>query len=293
VPRHRGKLAAVPGRYPHERFCDLAAGGVARFAEVVRGADPATPVRTCGRWTLADLIQHLTRLAHYRDVRRDRLQGSRGLGNAQASLGHVHRWAAGMVAELARTRHRRRKADLPLPPDPATWPGWVAEAQRLLVPVLRAADPEARVWAWGPDKHVRFWSRRMVHETAVHRVDAELALGIEPLVDPAVAVDGVEELLENLPRSRALCGNGERLRLRATDQPEGWTVTLGPERFDWVGGGPDRGPAGAATRAVTVQTTAAELYLLLWRRRPPTDGRFEVSGDRALLAHWLQHSVVS
>jgi hypothetical protein len=95
------------------------------------------------------------------------------------------------------------------------------------------------------------------------------------------------------PRSRALRGNGERLRLRATDQPEGWTVTLGPERFDWVGGGPDRGPGGAATRAVTVRATAAELYLLLWRRRPPTDGRFEVGGDRALLAHWLQHSVVS
>jgi hypothetical protein len=25
----------------------------------------------------------------------------------------------------------------------------------------------------GPDKHMRFWSRRMVHETAVHRVDGE------------------------------------------------------------------------------------------------------------------------
>jgi uncharacterized protein (TIGR03083 family) len=256
----------MPGRYSHQRFCDLAAGEVARFAEVVRGADPAAPVRTCGRWTLADLVQH---------------------------LGQVHRWAAGMVAELAPTRHRRRKADLPLPPDPATWPDWVAEAQTLLVPVLRAADPEARMWAWGPDKHVRFWSRRMVHETAVHRVDAELALGIEPLVDPAVAVDGVEEFLENLPGSRALRGEGERLRLRATDQPEGWTVTLGPERFDWVGGEPDGGAAGAATRAVTVQATAAELYLLLWRRRPPTDARVGVGGDRALLAHWLQHSVVN
>ena len=130
----------MPGRYSHPRFCDLAAGEVARFAEVVRGADPATPVRTCGRWTLADLVQH---------------------------VGQIYRWAAGMVAELTRTRHRRRKADLPLPADPATWPDWLAEAQTLLVPVLRAADPEARMWAWGPDKHVRFWSRRMVHETAV------------------------------------------------------------------------------------------------------------------------------
>jgi hypothetical protein len=103
----------------------------------------------------------------------------------------------------------------------------------------------------------------------------------------------VEEFLENLPGSWALRGEGERLRLRATDQPEGWTVTLGPERFDWVGGEPDGGLAGAATRAVTVQATAAGLYLLLWRRRPPTDARVGVGGDRVLLAHWLQHSVIS
>jgi hypothetical protein len=29
----------------------------------------------------------------------------------------------------------------------ATWPDWLAEAERLLVPVLRAADPEAPMWA--------------------------------------------------------------------------------------------------------------------------------------------------
>ena len=152
----------MPGIYAHQRFCDLASDEIARLASAVDGADPATPVPTCGRWTMADLVQH---------------------------IGHIHRWTAAMVADLSPTRHSRRKADLPLPSDPTTWPAWLAEAQTTLIPALRAADPDARMWAWGPDKHARFWSRRMVHVTAVHRVDAELALAVEPEVDPAVATD--------------------------------------------------------------------------------------------------------
>ena len=32
------------------------------------------------------------------------------------------------------------------------------------------------MWAWGPDKHARFWPRRLLHETAVHRGDAYLLM---------------------------------------------------------------------------------------------------------------------
>jgi hypothetical protein len=41
-----------------------------------------------------------------------------------------------------------------------------------------------------------FWVRRMVHETAIHRVDAELAVGLtsEP-IETDLAVDGIDELL--------------------------------------------------------------------------------------------------
>jgi uncharacterized protein (TIGR03083 family) len=191
----------MPGIYSHQRFCDLASDEITRLATAVDGPDPATPVPTCGRWTMADLVQH---------------------------IGHIHRWAAAMVADLSPTRHSRKKADLPLPADPATWPAWLAEAQTTLIPALRAADPDARMWAWGPDKHARFWSRRMVHETAVHRVDAELALAVEPEIDPAVATDGISEFLENLPRSRALHGNGEQLHLFASDHPGHWTIVRNP-----------------------------------------------------------------
>jgi uncharacterized protein (TIGR03083 family) len=100
-----------------------------------------------------------------------------------------------------------------------------------------------------PTRHSRkkvdlFWPRRVVHETAVHRADAELALGVEPRIDPAVAVDGVGELLENLPRSRPLRGSGEQLRLAATDQPAQWTIIRDPANFTWTHGGPQPPPNG-------------------------------------------------
>jgi uncharacterized protein (TIGR03083 family) len=257
------KLAGMPGIYSHQRFCDLASDEIARLATAVDGPDPATPVPTCGRWTMADLVQH---------------------------IGHIHRWAAAMVADLSPTRHSRKKADLPLPADPATWPAWLAEAQTTLIPALRAADPDARMWAWGPDKHARFWSRRMVHETAVHRVDAELALAVEPEIDPAVATDGISELLKNLPRSRAPHGNGEQLHLFASDHPGHWTIVRQPTTYTWVhNGAEDQSDAAAPT--VTVRAPTADLYLFLWGRRRPTHPRLTVTGDAALLTHW-QHAVV-
>jgi uncharacterized protein (TIGR03083 family) len=277
----------MPGIHSHQRCCDLASGEIARFAEVIAEADPATPVPTCGRWTLADLVQH---------------------------IGHIHRWVAAMVAELSPTRHSRRKADLPLPPDPSTWPHWLADAQELLIQVLRAANPDAHMWAWGPDKHARFWSRRMLHETAVHRVDAELSLAIDPRIDPAVALDGISEFLENLPRSRPLRGNGETLHLVATDQvsapdqPHRWAIVRHPTTFTWSHNQPPPDPPPPSTPAtpttaatpttppapaVTARASSSDLYLFLWGRVPATDPRLTVTGDPALLAHWQHHAVIT
>jgi uncharacterized protein (TIGR03083 family) len=56
-----------------------------------------------------------------------------------------------------------------------------------------AATPSA-TW-WPADQTVGFWARRMAHETAVHRVDAELARGVETPIDAELATDGVDELL--------------------------------------------------------------------------------------------------
>lgn len=46
------------------------------------------------------------------------------------------------------------------------------------------------------DTTARFWLRRMTHETAVHRIDVERAIG-QPVwpIEPHLAVDGVAEAL--------------------------------------------------------------------------------------------------
>ena len=133
----------------------------------------------------------------------------------------------------------------------------------------------------------------MVYETAVHRVDAELALALEPEVDPAVATDGINEFLENLPRSRALHGNGEQLHLFATDRPDHWTIARQPTTFTWAHNGSEAQGDRPAAPTATVRAPTADLYLLLWGRRRPTHPSLTVTGDATLLTHWQQHAVIT
>ena len=137
---------------------------------------------------------------------------------------------------------------------------------------------------------MRFWSRRMLHESTVHRADAEFTLGREPEIDAGVAVDGVDEFLDNLPhahyfapRVKELVGSGERLMLRCTDASAAWTIRLSPDSFAW-----DHEDAEAN---VSVEAAAADLLLMAWGRRTPDDAsRFKVTGDRALLDFWRERS---
>jgi uncharacterized protein (TIGR03083 family) len=248
----------------HHAYCDALTREIGRFAEAVRGADLATPVPTCPEWTLADLIEH---------------------------TGIVERWAAEMVRQLAPERLDRRRLDVPVPGDRAQLPQWLADGAADVVAAFRESDPDAAMWAWGADKHARFWPRRMLHETTVHRADAELALGREPAIEPAVAIDGVDELLDNLPHAgyfrpqvAELRGDGESLHLHCTDADGEWTITLEPEGYRW-----DHGHTKAT---VAVRGPAADLLLLLYQRRRPDDGRYQVIGDDHVLTRWLEHSVL-
>ncbi|GAB3239435.1 maleylpyruvate isomerase family mycothiol-dependent enzyme [Kineosporia babensis] len=62
--------------------------------------------------------------------------------------------------------------------------------------MFREYPPDAPAWTWfEPDQSVGFWIRRMAHETAVHRFDAELAVGTPTEIDAALAEDGIDEVL--------------------------------------------------------------------------------------------------
>jgi uncharacterized protein (TIGR03083 family) len=220
--------------------------GAALATAAGKGLDP--PVPACPGWTVADLVQH---------------------------AGMVHRHKLEIV--------RGRLAE---PPDP--WPppaparaellGWYSSGLEELLTVLEVTDPETPVWTFHrPDRTVGFWYRRMAQETAVHRVDAESALGDPRPVPAALAADGVGELLEVFLAPHAegspVGGRGETLHLHATDTEGEWLLRLLPAGVE-VGQGHAQGDAAASG-------TASDLLLFLWGRA--ADDPLERSGDPALL----------
>ncbi|MEU6970413.1 maleylpyruvate isomerase family mycothiol-dependent enzyme [Kitasatospora aureofaciens] len=242
------------------------AAETARFVAAVRQADPALPVPGCPGWTLADLVRH---------------------------TGSVQRWFTVLLRQRIQEPPRSRDVDLRLPERPEDYPAWLAESAEQAAAAFAEGDLDAPMWAWGADQHARFWVRRMLFETLVHRVDAERALGLEPEIDPALAADGVDEFLTNLPfaaffapGTAELRAENRTVRFARTDGEGDWLVRLRPDGF-----GLDRtdGDAGAEADA-TVRATAAELLLMLYGRLDRDTAGVELSGDQELLAHWFAHS---
>ncbi|WP_248959321.1 maleylpyruvate isomerase family mycothiol-dependent enzyme [Sphaerisporangium perillae] len=252
------------GDRSHEKYCSALDEEVRRFAGIVEGADPAADVPTCPGWTTAKLLKH---------------------------VGVTRRWVEHIVRHRLQEPVRPRDVPVTLPPDDKGYPGWLAEGGQTLVATLRAAESGTPVWSWGADHTAGFWSRRMLHETAVHRADAEITLGLEPRVDVATATDGVEEFLGNLSaadwlagRLAGLGGSGERLHFHATDAAGEWTVTVGADGFTWE--------RGHGKGDVAVRGTAGDLLLLLYGRFKPEEERFELFGDPAPLHNWLSKAAL-
>ncbi|MEV4381185.1 maleylpyruvate isomerase family mycothiol-dependent enzyme [Streptosporangium sp. NPDC049644] len=243
--------------WTHAEHVSAAATEIARMADVLRGREMSVPVPTCPGWDLARLVTH---------------------------TGGVHRWAAAMVADLAERRYDRRGMDMGLPADASGYPAWLGAGAALLSEALLSQDPQAPMWTWGGERRVRFWSRRMLHETLVHRMDAELAVGVPTLVPEDVAADGVEEFLDILPYAlwnpgvAELRGGGETISLQA-DTGAGWVITLDPDRFHHR--------RSLQPGSVTVRTaTSADLLQVVWGRRSVDD--YAVEGDAGLLGWWRE-----
>ncbi|MGW5464362.1 maleylpyruvate isomerase family mycothiol-dependent enzyme [Streptomyces sp. NPDC003996] len=255
---------------PYDTYREAVARETLRFCEVTEGVDPATPVASCPDWTLADLTRH---------------------------VGALQRWFCTLLTRLVQEPPRSRDVELGLPEHASDYPGWVAAGVPAVAAVLRDTDPGAPMWVWGEDRHARFWVRRMLFETLVHRVDAERAVGLTPDIDPVLAADGVDEFLVNLPYAgffapgvTKLRGDGETLAFRGTGVEGGpgeeWRMRLDPDGFRPVGGeAEDPGPVTVAVRG-----QAADLLLLLYGRRSYEDSGFEVSGQAAVLDNWFAHT---
>ncbi len=83
------------------------------------------------------------------------------------------------------------------PSSDAELPALLQRSTSRLVAALTGRDPDEPCWSWHEEgRHVGWVLRRQAHEALVHRADAELTAGrdVTP-ADPAVAADGVDEVL--------------------------------------------------------------------------------------------------
>ena len=259
-------LAPSPACHALEppRVLELITADAARVAGLIAEADPDRRVPSCPDWTLAELVAH---------------------------LGEVHRWATAIVTRLPQRRIELTAEEAGFPESWGAASAWVAEGAAALVEALAAADLDAPCYAWGGEQSVRWWLRRQLHETAIHRVDAELAVtGAPGELDPAVAVDNIDEFLTNLPytarfrpKVRELHGDGETIHLHATDLdaselPGEWLITLEPDGFRWS--------HAHVKGAAAVRGTAGELALWINHRIPDAAPGLERLGEEPLLNHW-------
>jgi uncharacterized protein (TIGR03083 family) len=219
----------------HEGHVAALQGDLGLLLEAVERAGLDTAVPSCPGWTVRDLVDH--------------------------------------VSEV----YRHKTACIRLGAEPEPWP----PVRDLSDPVaeLRAAFGELHAelaghaatdpaFTWHePDQTVGFWSRRMAQETAVHRVDAELAAAhagsatVHPVAED-LAADGIDEVLvvfaegdwSDLPQP----GPGLVVRLEVPGRS--WTVHLLPGELRVEQGRSTSDPD------LTVNGRASDLLLWLWGR---------------------------
>ena len=231
------------------------------LAVATAATDPEAGVPTCPEWTVRDLVRH---------------------------MGGVHRWATGYVAG-----GRTEAGDVVLDDVVGPWPEdaalaeWLREGCACAGRCAGRRPDDLSAGASCPHPHPRaMWARRQAHETAIHRVDAELAArtALGPF-GPAFAADGVDELLTCFVPRRS-----SRLASRHSGQPLG-----AMHRHRRGAGCSASGPKasrrhGPGSRAGAVPTArcsgaAADLYLALWNRAGPEG--LVVEGDADVLDLFL------
>ncbi|HEY9251081.1 MAG TPA: maleylpyruvate isomerase family mycothiol-dependent enzyme, partial [Nocardioides sp.] len=144
----------------------------ARFRAVLADTDPTTPVPTAPEWTAADLLWHVA-----------------------AEVQHF--WT--YVLETRPAEPSSETYSEPERPEDATYQDLLAHFDELnarFLKTLEQTGPEEPTWSWSPDQTAAFTYRRQAHEILIHRLDAELTAGTVTPLDPALAADGIDEILD-------------------------------------------------------------------------------------------------
>jgi uncharacterized protein (TIGR03083 family) len=229
-----------------ETFLQHISENTRALIEAVTAAPEAT-VAACPGWTNRDLAKH---------------------------MGNV---CAFMTAQLrAANPQARAAAEAPAAPEKGDITGWLQKRCAEVMATLRATAPDAPAWTWVPNKTAAFFFRRLAHEIAVHRWDAQHAAGTLTPMDPDLAADGVHEVIEVFlqHRARGPYPSGS-LHLHRTDGAGEWMLRAADGTLTVTH---EHAKGDAAARG-----SAPALLLYLWGR-----GRqgLECHGDAALLDAW-------
>ncbi|WP_018584345.1 maleylpyruvate isomerase family mycothiol-dependent enzyme [Salinispora arenicola] len=227
------------------------------FAAAIAEAPADTPVLSCPGWTVTDLTRHLA---------------------------GVYRWVHGNVSTDAVTPPPRRSEPVEPGPGETVLQLWQQAYDELMV-CFDALDPEAPAWNWAPQpKKAGFWPRRIAHETAVHRWDAQLAIGAGDPIETKLAADGISEVLDTcLPAGRRPVHSQWHgvVHLSASDAGQEWFLRLRGEGVALLDTATILDDHDHHAR-VQVVGTASDLLLALWGRI--SFDTLTVAGERDLLA---------
>lgn len=200
--------------------------------------DLAAPVPAAPGWNTTELLQH---------------------------VGVVHARTSVVLRTGTLERPSRKNGMLPVAPEDDVLEWYRATLAGLVDDLRTLGNPDRPVYSFSPaHQRAGFWPRRMAHETTVHRVDAQQAVGrrVEPL-DPGFAVDGIDELFSVFVPAFAAGrspGDGRTVHLHATDVAGEWLI-----RFEQ---GQIVVDEGHAKGDAAVRAPAGELLLWLWGRSP-------------------------
>lgn len=233
-----------------------------RLATVADGAALSAEIPGCPGWDIRELLRH---------------------------TGLIHLWAAGHMAFP-----HQLPDDVDLPDLAVLWPelagawpeddeliDWYRSTHANLVEVLQQVPENLDCYTFLPAPTARsMWSRRQASEIAIHRFDAEVAVGIVSVFEAPFAADMLDELLCGFapgPRPIPLDINGPKvIHVHAEDTSDHWFVTLAPDEVATVRNGD--------TADLSVTGTAAELYLLFWNRT--ADSTVDMAGETNLMDVW-------
>ena len=225
------------------------------------GLNAAVP--PCSPWLVKDLLRH---------------------------TGYIHRWAARHITEGPETvldgpseveilRGGAADEDLLV---------WFRAGHAALVGTLSTADPGLRCATFmDAPSPLAFWARRQAHETAIHRADAESALGGRPEYPPDFAADGIDELIRGFGARRKYRPSAEHpgsLDVHATDTGHAWHVAAAEGRIQ-ARREPGESDSGRSAQG-SVAGPASGLYLFLWNRSDASLAGVTIAGDPGFLALW-------